>query len=199
MNDAMEAVAAKAAARTAKSRERRQARIAKNTATSWRIVWEDSLRKFYPECRITYSNLDAANLNRMVRSRGLPSDDLCGFFAWVVEHWARLRMHVFSNYPGKAWGPEQPDMKFLLAHIARVHAEYERSKPEVASTLPLAHRTGRTPAALASPPAPAKPAPLPSPRLAVKKPSASIPRAPTFDARKAEAARVKLGLKKWDE
>lgn len=187
------------ASATIRSVERRNVRIAKNTAESWRIVWDDSIKEFYPECRITYATREAVNLKRMVASRGLPVDDLCNFLRWCVENWAKLRQNTFSNFPGKAFGPEQPDMKFLLQHIARVHADYQRSKPEVAAILPLAHRTGRVLKPVAAAPAPAKPRPAAPIPQAQQRPSASLLKPPTFNPRAAEAARVKLGIKKWDE
>lgn len=177
-----------------RTKERRQSRIARNTPESWRKLWEDALRKWYPECLIAYSDRTAVHLKRTVEKYGLPRDDMPSFIPWVVEHWHGLRVAVFS-LNGKAYGPATPDMKWVVRHVAQIHAYFTSLKPDVAATLPIAQRNG---AAAPKPLPPQRPAVKTAPRPA----SASIQRpliAPLrIDHAKARAVQDRLNLPKWD-
>lgn len=180
------------------SKERRTVRISKNTASSWRTVWDDAMREFYPECRITYGRNEAANLKRMIATRGLPAEDLKDFFYWIVSKWEDHRRNVFSANPAKPYGPAQPDMKFVIVNVAKMHAAFMRSKPEVAATIPLAKRRTQAAPAPATAAAPAKryttTATKAEPARVIR-----LPIKPVLPSADREALRQKLNLPQWKD
>jgi len=190
-----ETLLAIAKAAQSRSDERRKTRISKNTSGSWRLVWDGAMRKFYPECRITYSGIEASNLKQVVKGRGLDPDDVSNFLEWTIEHWSSLRRYVFSRDPRFSKGPEFPTMRWVLKDIAEIHAKYMSGKPEVQAVLPLGLRKPQRDVVVpAAEPAPArkivrlKPAPAP---VALRKPDVT--------AAQAEEARQRLGLPKWSD
>jgi hypothetical protein len=177
------------------SRASRAKNIAKGNPTAWRKVWEDALRKHYPESVVQYTDRVQHNLKQAIEKRGLPAADMCAFIEWIVANWPLLRQQVFSFNPKSPRGPEVPDLKAVIPFLTQVHALYMRSKPEIAVALPLAaRRASVTPKPVASIAAKPKPAPATTP--------APLNRlSPTYKPNHAagEAARQRLGLPKWDE
>lgn len=183
----------------ANTRKKREARKARNTGESWRKIWEDALREFYPECLMTYGTNTAVHLKRMVSHYGLPQSDMPTFLPWIVKNWQTLRITVFS-FNGRAYGPEVPDMKWVVRNMQTIHAKFTATKPGVANSLPLAERAhARDPAPAPSIPAKPKNAPAANP-APMHKPLAphSILAPLRIDYAKAAETRKRLNLKKWD-
>jgi hypothetical protein len=180
-----------------KAQTSRKKNIAKGNYSAWRKTWEDALREFYPESVISYPDRVGNNLKQAVAKRGLRHEDVCNFLYWIVANWQQLRTQVFSYSLSTPRGPEAPDLKFVIPNLVQVHASFMRSKPEIAASLPLGKRLNGTVAA----PAPIAARPIPKPAPAA--PPAPLKRIPInrykADPVASNAARVSLGLPKWDD
>jgi hypothetical protein len=168
----------------------REAARAANSPEAWRALWENSLREFYPECFTSYPDYCAIQLKRAVEKRGLPREDMPSFLPWLIEQWQVIRCTVFS-FNGKPYGPEVPDMKWVIRYVGQLHARYTARRPDVAPSLPLAKRLA--PLNPACPPAKPKNAPA-GHYVPIKAPLNPF----TIDHERARAVQKKLNLPIWD-
>lgn len=179
-----------------KSKAARDKNKDKGNPTAWRKTWEDALSRLYPENVVSYPDRVQSNLKQAIAKRGLPLHDMCQFLDWIVINWQQLRKNTFSLNPKTPYGPEVPDLMFVIPRLLQVHATYQRGKAEIAASLPLGQRLAGSVAA----PAPTPPPPSANPDPA--RPLAPLNRLPIKrfkpDPIAADAARQRLGLPKWE-
>lgn len=161
--------------------------------SAWHRIWLDEMRKYYPAYVVMYSDAVAANLQRAIKHRHLPVEDVGRLIAWVIGNWALLRRLVFSFNPKVLRGPEAPDMELVIKYLPRIYGMFNSEKPEHALTAKRA-------SPLASVPAPILP-PVQNnaPALLSSRPKPIPLRPIIIDHAKADIARQKLGFKKWGE
>lgn len=189
MNEALEAIRST----QAKHRDIRAAKKAKPNPTAWHKIWHDELRALYPAFVMVYSDAVSANLQRAVKSRGLPVEDVGPMIAWIVRNWPLIRRKVFSRNPKYLGGPETPDMRVVISYLPQIHGLFNLSKPEYAlASRKLANSVEPTA------PTPLAPAPKPAPTPAAARPKRPILRPLAIDIEAADAARKRLNLPKWD-
>jgi hypothetical protein len=162
----------------------------RNNPSAWRKIWDDTMRKYFPECRVTYSDFTSRRLRLAIENRGLPFEDVPHLIPWTIKQWDFIRHHVFSLNPKTPYGPESPDMDTVLHFLDKIYPVYFRERNALTFVRPTVSADALPPTAV--PPQPVQklvPRPISAPPR---------PKLPEYDHTKTEATRVKLNLPKWD-
>lgn len=193
MNDSYSIVSAIAQDAAASHKSNRTKKKAKPTPSAWQKIWHDELRKYYPAYVILYSDVVASQLVKAVAHRGLPLHDVGPLLAWIVGNWPLIRRYVFSNNPKKLYGPEAPDMAWVIKSLPRIYGMFASAKPEHALAARPQNAMPNTPVAPLQPIRKKVSAP------SVKSANAALLKPVQIDHEAAEQSRQRLGLKKWGE